>query len=67
MQSAQGSLTIINPHTSNPQVFWNGIKVEGVQRVRVLSDDDDNRVRIVMTANTVAAEMRAAGINVKEV
>ena len=67
MQSAQGSLTIINPHAANPQVFWNGIKVEGVQRVRVLSDDDDNRVRIVMTANTVAAEMRAAGINVKEV
>jgi hypothetical protein len=66
MQSAQGSLTIINAHTADPQVFWNGAKLD-VKRVRVFSDDDDSRVRIVMTASPVAAEMRAAGIVVKEV
>lgn len=67
MQTAQGSLVLMNMHTADPAVFWNGLKIEGVERVRVLSDDDDNRVRIVMAANPLAAEMRAAGVVVKEV
>ena len=66
MEVAQGSLVIMNPHTS-VQVFWNGKKVEGVKRVRILSDEDTDKVKIIMAPSELADEMRAAGINVKEI
>jgi len=68
MQAAQGSLTILNPHTAEPVVFWNGIRVIDVQRVHIHHDEDESRVKLVIAAGqSVAAEMVAAGIHVKEV
>jgi hypothetical protein len=63
------NLTVLNPNTAVPQVFWNGIQINGVRRVRILSDEDTQRVKIVVsgTQSDLYAEMRAADIVVKEV
>jgi hypothetical protein len=69
MQAAQGNLTILNAHTSTPRVFWNGNEILGVVRIRVLSDEDDHRVKITVSGGQVDlyADMRNAGVLVKEV
>jgi hypothetical protein len=65
-QVSQGSLTIVNPHTREPSVFWNGALVPGVKAIGVDWDNDESRVKLrVSVADPVHAEMRAAGINVK--
>jgi len=40
MQTAQGQLTILNAHTPEPTVFWNGNQVTGITYLKV----DDGRV-----------------------
>lgn len=66
MNSAQGSLTLLNAHTGAPQVFWDGVRVEHVKRIYVHSDEDESRVKIVVTEDSpLVASMVASGINVK--
>lgn len=68
MVSAQGSLTLLNPHTDDPQVFWNGKRVEGVKRIHIHNDEDESRVKLVVsgTDDETYAQMIVAGINVKK-
>lgn len=69
MISTQGSLTLLNAHTSEPQVFWKGVKVESVIRVHVHNDEDESRVKLVVASADDAqiADMIAGGIYVKRV
>lgn len=68
MQTAQGSLTIINPHTLTPEVYWNGRLVSGVKRIHVHSDEDESRVKLVVNGNDdeTYAQMIVAGVHVKK-
>lgn len=69
MIAEKSNLTLLNAHASSPKVYWNGVEVTGVTRVRVLSDEDTNRVKLVVSGTQAALyqEMRAAGITVKEI
>ena len=60
---------MLNLHTSSPEVFWNGVKVEGVKRVHVHNDEDDHRVKLVVsgTQDQLYAEMIVGGIHVRKV
>lgn len=69
MNTAQGSLTLINVHTPTPTVYWNGKEVVGITRVHVHNDEDENRVKLVVTDyadEMICAEMVLAGINVRK-
>ena len=68
MQTAQGSLTILNAHTDKPSVYWNGREVLGVRRIHVHNDEDEARVKLVVTDycdELQCAEMIMAGLAVK--
>ncbi len=69
MQTVNGSLTLLNIHTREPQVFWNGLKVDGVVRIHAHHDEDESRVKLYVSgaSDTVVDSMLAAGINVKKV
>lgn len=69
MLTTQGSLTILNAHTDTPSVYWNGKEVVGVMRVHVHNDEDENRVKIVVSDyadEIICAEMTLAGINIRK-
>lgn len=69
MQAVQGSLTILNAHTNTPSVYWNGKEVVGVSRIHIQCDEDESRVKLVVTdyANLdLCDEMALAGINVRK-
>ena len=69
MQATQGSLTVINPQDSDPKVFWNGRAVQGIKRIHIHNDEDESRVKLVVTGtdDEIYAQMIVAGINVKKV
>ena len=74
MESSSGSLTVLDAHTPNAKVFWNGVLIQGVQSIRVfdsLKDDNSGevRLRVVKDANGVDLinALCLAGITVKEV
>jgi len=71
MISAQGSLTILNANTGAPQVYWNGVLLTDVKRVHLHSDEDENRVKIVVASGIgeqehLYAEMLISGIIVRK-
>jgi hypothetical protein len=66
MQTTTGSLTLLNAHTEAPQVFWNGIKVEGIKAISVTNFSGGvNRVTLTLPEDPILAEMQAAGITIK--
>ena len=68
MQTAQGSLTVLNAHTPTPSVYWNGREVLGIKRIHVHSDEDESRVKLVVSSyadEAQCAEIVAAGISVR--
>lgn len=65
MQTAQGSLVILNPHTQDKQVFWNGSLVPDVKSVKIDNDNDTNRVVIVLAEHPEILEMQSAGITIR--
>lgn len=74
MQSSQGSLVLLDVHTSAPKVFWNGSPISGVKKIRVFDnavDDETGEVRLRLIKDTNAQEildeMRLSGISIKEV
>lgn len=69
VQTVQGSLTLLNPHSPAPQLYWNGQVLAGVRRVHIHVDEDDSRVKVVLsgTQDDLYAEMVASGITVKKV
>lgn len=74
IQSPKGSLTILDTHTSNPKVYWNGTLVLGLLKLRVFDSTRDDkagevRLKVLKNLNTTQAldEMRLANIIIKEV
>lgn len=69
MQTVQGNLTILNAHTANLRVFWNGAEVTGLVDVRSDWDQDNPRVKVKVHGADpeIVAAMRAGGVIVKEV
>lgn len=63
MQTATGSLTILNAHTQEPQVFWNGQLIQNLG----IQVSFDNKVTLKVAEDPVLAEMAAAGITIKRV
>jgi hypothetical protein len=69
MQTTNGSLTLVNPHSGAPKVFWNGAEIVGVLRVHVHNDSDTQQVKLVVSSyvdKLLCAELVLAGISVKE-
>lgn len=74
IQSSTGSLTILDAHTSTPKIYWNGVQVLGVVKLRVFDstkDDESGEVRLRITKGANEASLldalRAGGVTVKEV
>lgn len=67
MQTAQGSLTILNPHAPDAKVFWNGVEV-AVHGISV-SNDDVSKAQVILTVaeDPMLAEMKTAGIVIRRV
>lgn len=65
MQAAQGSLVLIGLNTSTPQVFWNGVQVQGVIGINVSNNADTQRVLLTISEDPMIAELKAAGVIVK--
>lgn len=66
MITSQGSLVLINAHTATPSVFWNGVVVSGITHIRIDWENDEQRVKLKVSAiDAVHDELRAAGITVK--
>jgi len=61
MQTAHGQLTILNAHTPEPQVFWNGDQVPNIKALAVYN----GKVTLTLPEDPVLAEMKAAGIVIK--
>lgn len=67
MQTAQGSLTILNPHAPDAKVFWNGVEVT-VSAIAINNDDTTKaQVILYVSEDPILAEMRAAGIVIRRV
>jgi hypothetical protein len=66
MNTAQGSLTMLNLHTAEPQVYWNG-QLVSVVGVAVVNDPAKQTVTIKVQEDPVLAEMAAAGIRIVRV
>ena len=60
METAQGSLTILNAHTPVPTVYWNGHAVSPVMAIKVVN----GVVTLTVPEDPVLAEMTAAGIKI---
>lgn len=61
-----GKLVVVDPQ-GEMKVLFDGVEVPGVSKLRILSDEDTNKVRIVMAEHPMASALRAAGILVKEI
>lgn len=66
LQSATGSLTLIDVNTEAPSVFWRGQRVT-VDRVSVVENKVFLRVPRDSLDPAIAAEMTAEAITIKEV
>lgn len=65
MQTAQGNLTVLNPHKPDAKVFWNGVEVV-VAAISVNNDDTAKaKVTLYVAEDPVLAEMKAAGIVIR--
>ncbi|TXG75888.1 hypothetical protein E6Q11_06135 [Candidatus Dojkabacteria bacterium] len=71
---AYNFLTINKTSTSTPKVYWNGIQVAGIIKLRVFDSTRDDeagevRLRLLRGLNTpeLLAEMKEAGVLIKEV
>lgn len=72
INSMQGSLTMVNLHSTNPKIYWNGIEISGIVSVRVDSDEDEQRIKFRIVGDfpleeQVLSEMVAEGIIIKKV
>jgi len=61
LQVSQGQLTILNAHTLEPQVYWNGSQVPNVKALVV----SNGKVTLSLPEDPILAEMKAAGIVIK--
>lgn len=66
LQSATGSLVLVDTNTATPSVFWRGKKIE-VEGVAVMQRKVTLRVQEGAVSLALLAELQAAGIDVKGV
>lgn len=68
MKTAQGNLVVLNAHTQQPEVFWNGQKIDGVERIHINADEDGGVVKLVVVGDQdqLYSEMVASGVTVKK-
>lgn len=64
METTTGSLVIVNPHTEDRKVFWNGQEVT-VAGFVIQNDATTKRVVLQINEDPTVSEMRNAGITVK--
>lgn len=66
MQVVQGSLMVLNPHAVDPQVYWNGVRIDGVKRLDIQAHPVRARVMMVLEnpPEELVVELRDAGIMV---
>lgn len=67
MQTTQGSLVMVGLNTTTPQVFWNGVMLQGITGIQVDNDAEDHKVVLKMNEDATVSELRAAGIAVRRV
>lgn len=65
IQATQGSLVMVGLNTPEAQVFWNGVKVEGIKGIAVANGAGLSRVTLTLPEDPILAEMQAAGIVIK--
>lgn len=73
INGSTGTLTILDAHTTVPKVFWNGIAVQGLLKLRVFDSAKDDeagevRLKVLKGLNTpeLLTAMKNAGIMIKE-
>lgn len=63
-----GNLVMVGLNTAEPQVFWNGKRVEGVTGVQVSNEGGISpRVLLKIKESPEIAEMQAAGVTIRKV
>lgn len=67
MQTTQGSLVMVGLNTPTPQVFWNGVMLQGITGIQVDNDAEDHKVVLKMNEDATVSELRSAGIAVRRV
>lgn len=65
MQTTQGSLVMVGLNTTSPQVFWNGVKLEGIVGIKVDNTSTDQKVVLKMRDSNIVSELRDAGIVIR--
>lgn len=67
MNTSQGSLTIINAHTTTPQVFWNGVVLDGIKDIHVENNKGKSKVVISIRGiqTDTYTDMKSSGIVIK--
>lgn len=61
-----GKLIVIDPQ-GDMQVLLDGVEVQGVNKLRILSEGGTKKVQITLEGHPMAGALRAAGVLVKEV
>lgn len=62
-QVEQGSLVLMDCHTSTPKVFWQGVEVQGVKSIFVNNDGEGlTRVELTLHDDPNLARMQQLGI-----
>jgi len=61
MNTTQSQLTLLNPHTSTPAVYWNGVQILDVIKINVAG----GKVTLTLPEDPILAEMAGAGIVIK--
>lgn len=66
MEVIQSSLVILGANTVDPTVMWNGILVP-VEAGSITWDSTKRSVTLTIKEDPIAAEMKAAGIQIRRV
>lgn len=68
LNTAVANFTIIFSG-STPKCYWKGIQLDGIIRLRTHVDEDESRIKLVIsgTQDAIYQEMTNAGITVKKV
>lgn len=61
-----GKLIVIDPQ-GDMQVLLDGVEVQDVKKLRILSAGETKKVQLTLNGHPMASALRAAGVQVKEV
>jgi hypothetical protein len=66
LKSVGGSLVMLDLHTAQPRVMWNGTELLGIRRVYLRGDLHRVRITLKGTQQELYTSMRDAGIVIQE-